>query len=40
MREIKELNEMNIGETLKELRMARGKSVKDVASEMGHSCPI
>ena len=33
MREIKELNELNIGETLKELRMARGKSVKDVASE-------
>ena len=33
MREIKELNELNIGETLRELRIARGKSVKDVASE-------
>lgn len=33
MREIKELNELNIGETLKELRTTRGKSVKDVASE-------
>lgn len=40
MREIKELNEMNIGETLKELRIARRKSVKDVASEAHLSTSI